>query len=205
MPTIAPEDNTFHTLMVDVTHRCNMHCTNCYLPNRNFPDMDIDRLEGLLAHLPTRAIIRLVGAEPTLRHDLPDMIRRVRRYGHRPIVLTNGLRMARAGYVAELRAAGLRTVYLSMNGADNNDWYENLDNMRCAGKKLRALKNIVAKRMIPSTGTIIARGVNEGAVMRMVDLVNGLRPRHALLRFKTVGALGRFDVNAERENLSLAG
>jgi len=44
MKTLNPEENTFNLLMVDLTHRCNMECANCYLPNRDIPDMDVDKL-----------------------------------------------------------------------------------------------------------------------------------------------------------------
>ena len=60
-----PEDNTFNLLMVDLTHRCNMECANCYLPNREIPDMDVDKLYEFLNKLPKRVIVRLIGAEPT--------------------------------------------------------------------------------------------------------------------------------------------
>lgn len=42
--SIPPEENTFETVMVDITHKCNMACANCYLPDRTPPDMDIKRL-----------------------------------------------------------------------------------------------------------------------------------------------------------------
>ncbi len=201
---IPPSRNTFETVMVDVTHRCNMACANCYLPNRDIPDMDIRRLEDCLAAFPMRTNVRIAGAEPTMRHDLPEIISVVRRQGHRAVLLTNGLRLARESYVRELKDAGLRHVYVSLNGADNDDWYEAIDNLRCAGKKLAAVENVVANGMILNTGTILVRRLNEGAVRRVLDFVQRLGPRHALLRFKNVGALGRYDAEAEARNLSMA-
>lgn len=203
MITLAPEQNTFDTIAVDITHRCNMACANCYLPDRTKPDMDINRMIDALARLPRRTKIRIVGAEPTMRRDLPEIISRVGALGHRVFLLTNGLRLARESYVKELRDAGLRNVYISMNGADNDDWYEHIDMLRCADKKLAALHNCASNRMLISTGTILARGVNEGAVARMIDMMTQLNLRHALLRFKNVGALGRYDQAAEHQNLTM--
>ena len=37
-----PENNTFSDVVIDVTHRCNMNCKNCYIPNRDVPDMDME-------------------------------------------------------------------------------------------------------------------------------------------------------------------
>ena len=36
-----------------------------------------------------------------------------------------------------LKQHGLTHCYLSMNGADNDDWYEQIDEMRCATKKVK--------------------------------------------------------------------
>ena len=123
--------------MVDVTHRCNMACRNCYLPNRDLPDLDTDWLVRILERLPRRTMIRLVGAEPTVRDDLPDIIHRVRAAGHTPILLSNGLKLRRRSYVRELKAAGLGSVYLSMNGGLDDDLYLAIDGMRCAAAKTK--------------------------------------------------------------------
>ena len=202
--SFAPEANPFETVVADVTHRCNMACANCYVPNRGIPDMDIGRLEACLAALPRRVNLRLIGAEPTMRRDLPEIVSMVRRRGHRPVLLTNGLRLARESYVRTLREAGLRHVVVSLNGADNDDWYEAIDGMRCAAKKLRAVENVVAQGMIVNTGTILVRGLNEDAVGRVHSFVTGLSPRHAVLRFRNIGALGRHDADAAARNLSMA-
>jgi cyclic pyranopterin phosphate synthase len=91
---VKPEDNHFKVIFVDLTHRCNMDCFNCYLPNRTIPDMNENMLYDVLSRLPERAYIRLIGAEPTLRKDLPEIISKVLEYGHKPSVTTNGLKLA---------------------------------------------------------------------------------------------------------------
>ena len=198
-----PAENPYAMLMVDITHRCNMHCSNCYLPNRTAPDMDIDRLVACLEKLPKRTTIRLAGAEPTTRIDLPDIIYRVKKLGHRVVLLTNGLRLARRSYVQTLRDAGLRHVYISLNGVDRDDWYARIDKLPCARRKWQAVENIVASRMILNTGTILVRGVNEDAIARLLAKVSALSPRHAMLGFKNIGALGRYSEDDEAGNFTL--
>ena len=201
--TWPAERNPFRTVVADVTHRCNMACANCYIPNRHIPDMDIGRLEACLAAFPRRTDIRIIGAEPTMRRDLPEIVEMIRRVGHRPVLLTNGLRLARESYVQRLRDAGLSHVCISFNGADNDDWYASIDDMRCAGKKMQAVRHAVAHGMIVNTGTILVRGLNEDAVGRVLRFVRGLGPRHAILRFKNIGAFGRYDGEAAASNLSM--
>ncbi|MCP4377455.1 MAG: radical SAM protein, partial [bacterium] len=138
----SPEGSPFEAIMVDLTHRCNIECANCYLPNRDIPDMDVEKLIDLLQRLPRRTLIRLVGAEPTLRDDLCDIIRITRELGHSVSLISNGLKLARESYVIRLKEAGLSQVCISMNGADDDDIYRKLDNGKYAGVKTRALNNV---------------------------------------------------------------
>jgi len=194
-----PEDNTFKVIFVDLTHRCNMDCFNCYLPNRTIPDMDTDMLYDVLKRLPQRTYIRLIGAEPTLRKDLFEIIEKVKDYGHKPSVTTNGLKLASLKYCQDLRNSGLRMVLLSMNGADEQKIYEKIDNHSHAHKlKMKALENCFkTKGFIINTGTIIAKGVNEHTLKRQGDIVSDLAEKYnarvkPVLRVKNIGDLGRY-------------
>ena len=88
--------------MVDLTHRCNMECANCYIPNRNIPDMNKSKLYNLISRLPNRTFIRLIGAEATMRDDLFEIISKVKEMGHRVSLTTNGLKLGREEYVLKL-------------------------------------------------------------------------------------------------------
>jgi molybdenum cofactor biosynthesis enzyme MoaA len=186
----APEDHPFQTVIVDLTHRCNMACKNCYIPNRELPDLDADWLMSVLRRCPRRTRVRLAGAEPTMREDLPALIRGVRDAGHIPLLLTNGLKLASRRYVATLRDAGLRIVYLSMNGGLSDPLYEAIDELACARSKLAALDHLCDARFYLSLGTIVVRGVNEAHIPEYVaEVRQRLSVREIHLR--TVGAMGR--------------
>ena len=200
MKILNPEENTFNLLMVDLTHRCNMECANCYIPNREIPDMEVEPLYEFLKKLPNRIIIRLIGAEATVRKDLPDIIRNVKKCGHQVSLTTNGLKLSSKKYVQKLKKSGLRMVLLSMNGAADPDVYAILDNGReYAEMKHKALINCMESRMIINTGTIIAKGSNEFTLRDQIDLVRktmketNYRVRiKPILRFKSVGHIGRY-------------
>lgn len=185
----APEDSPFRVLFADITHRCNMACANCYIPVRDLPDLPIDWLYAILKRLPRRARIRLVGAEPTMREDLPEIIARVRKLGHIPTILTNGLKLGRRSYVDRLRTAGLRTVYLSLNGGLRDDLYEEIDGAACAARKLKALDNTLAARMNVTAGMILIPGLNDDHLCEFLDflLAKGVRDIH----LRSVGKMGR--------------
>ncbi|HYE71846.1 MAG TPA: radical SAM protein, partial [Blastocatellia bacterium] len=180
----------FDTVFIDVTHRCNMGCRNCYLPNRTIPDLDAVWIKSVLSRLPRGRKIKFVGGEPTLREDLPELIRESRRYGHHPIILTNGLKLADRAYVHELKQAGLQIAYLSFSGVFDDDLYEAIDAMRCADKKKLAFENLRDEHMFTSLGMIIVRGINEHAVAEMLKVAGQARNVREL-KFRSVGEIGR--------------
>jgi len=194
-----------------------MTCANCYIPNRDIPDLDKEKLYEFLNKLPFRTYIRLIGAEPTMREDIFEIISTVKKLGHRPSLTTNGLKLAQKDYVKKLKKAGLRLLLHSMNGADDDEMYKKLDDGKWATVKVRALENIFAERLPVNTGTIIAKGVNEVTFARQPELFaqkaieaginfdrtppyNRIKP---VLRIKSVGAIGRYmkDVSYTMEEL----
>lgn len=201
---LEPENNHFHDVIIDITHRCNMTCKNCYIPNRDIPDMDIDKMIDAIKRFPTRTNIRIIGAEPTMRKDLPEICQAIKSAGHRQILLTNGLRMSREPYVQKLKAHGMNHVYLSLNGVDRDDWYEAIDEMPCADKKLQALDNLQRNRFIIQTGTIIVQGINEEAPGRLLHTFNKYGVENVVMRIKNVGQLGRH-MNSVDENIKMEG
>ena len=180
MRLIEPEHNTFDAIMADLTHQCNMECSNCYLPNRDIPDMDKERLYDLVGRLPRRTFIRLIGAEPTLRKDLHEIVRKIKSLGHHVSLTTNGLKLHRMDYVQKLKSAGLRLVLISMNGADDDDVYKQVDGGKYARLKNRALDNCMRSNLIVNTGTIVLKDCNEH------------KPRvKPVIRLRTMAPIGR--------------
>ena len=205
--SIEPKNNTFKSLVVDITHRCNMHCANCYIPNRSIPDMDIDKLMNCLKQLPFKTFIRLIGAEPTMREDLPDIVRKIRKLGHHPSLTTNGLKLADYEYVKVLWENGLRLFLISMNGADDDGVYKEIDNGCYAEKKSQALSNLFKIGAFINVGCIIAKGINEHIPSRLVQLIIDTAKKHNYMfnnawkspcvRFKNIGAIGRYMKNRQ--------
>ena len=185
-----PENNTFQDVIIDVTHRCNMTCKNCYIPNRDIPDLDMEKMLEAISKFPKRTMIRIIGAEPTMRKDLPEMISRIKKTGNRCTLLTNGLRLSKDNYVKKLKQHGLRHCYLSMNGADNDDYYEQIDEMRCATKKVKALQNARDMNFVIDIGCIMMKGVNDNAPTRMIKLLQNNNIKNCVIRFKNVGHIG---------------
>ena len=200
---LTPENNHFESIVADLTHRCNMACANCYIPNRKVPDMDADKLYQLIERLPKKKVfIRLMGGEPTLRKDIHEIIRKIVKLGHRPVMITNGLKLAEESYCQKLKTSGLQYLSISMNGAGDDNIYKLLDGGKYADLKVTALTNALKMKFSSiNTITIIARGINENTIKEQVDLLircakqagikyftKRIRP---VLRMRTLAPVGR--------------
>ena len=201
---LKPEDNHFYSIGVDITHKCNMRCGNCYIPNRTIPDMDKLKLFALLLKLPEKCEIRLIGAEPTMREDLPEIISKIRELNHRPVLITNGLKLSRLDYVKLLKKAGLFIVNISLNGGLNDEIYRKMDGGAFSKRKIKALRNLIDTGFFVNTNTILMKGVNENVPMEIFKILKALKVKRAVMRFRNVGQLGRYMVSPS-ENYSYRG
>ena len=107
-------------LRVSVIDRCNFRCTYC-MPAEGLPWLardevltagEIERLVGVMGGLGIRSV-KLTGGEPTVRPDLPDIVRRLRGAdpGLELSLTTNGYLLDRLA--GPLRDAGLDRVTVS--------------------------------------------------------------------------------------------
>lgn len=111
-------------VLLELTARCNLACPVCFASAGKdppvFPDPDLTTIAGWYDRLMETGgpfNIQLSGGEPSLRGDLPEIIRLGRQRGFRFFQLnTNGLRLGEEpGYAQELQRAGLCTVFLQFD------------------------------------------------------------------------------------------
>jgi GTP 3',8-cyclase len=111
---------TAKDLRVSVIDRCNFRCRYC-MPAEGLPWLakedtltadEIERLVGVFVGLGVRAV-KFTGGEPTVRPDLPDLVRRVRALGGDLdlSLTTNGYLLDRLAGL--LRNAGLDRITVS--------------------------------------------------------------------------------------------
>ena len=102
---------------LEITQRCNLDCSYCYLSEsseglRDIPMQEITRRIDLIhAHYGPGTDVQVTGGDPTLRkrEELVAIIRAIRQKGMRSSLFTNGIKATRE-LLAELAAAGLEDV-----------------------------------------------------------------------------------------------
>lgn len=88
---------------LDITNRCNLDCPHCYqIPDNDSKDPDIDYLVSQVASWPDDGFpVSLVGAEPTTRRDLADLILTIQALPGKPrmiMIVTNGINLGKLEY-----------------------------------------------------------------------------------------------------------
>ena len=128
----APVDRLgrrFADLRISVTDRCNFRCPYCmpkeifgpgyeFLPRSAILSFEeIVRLATIFARMGLRKL-RLTGGEPTVRAELPTLVRMLRQALPEVdlALTTNGSRLA--SLASELKSAGLDRVTVSLDSID---------------------------------------------------------------------------------------
>jgi len=88
---------------LDITNRCNLDCPHCYqIPDNESKDPGIDYLLMQVKSWPDDGYpISLVGAEPTTRKDLADLVRAIQALPGKPrmiMIVTNGINLGKEEY-----------------------------------------------------------------------------------------------------------
>ena len=110
---------------VAVTYRCNLKCTFCYAgcncttnpvgDNREMSTSEIKQVLQKIYYDAEVPSVSLTGGEPTLRTDLPELIRYAKGLGMWVNLITNGTRISRESARA-LADAGLDSAQVSLEG-----------------------------------------------------------------------------------------
>lgn len=186
------------TLLIEVTGRCNLACPVCFATagEKPAPDPSPESLGRLMARQAATGgtcNLQLSGGEPTVRDDLPDIIRRARAAGFDFVqVNTNGLRLGtEAGYAERLAAAGLSSAFLQFDGADDAI-FTTMRGRPLLAEKLAAIENLgragVGVVLVPT----VKPGVNEHDLGNILRLAAGLSPTVRGVHFQPISYFGRY-------------
>jgi len=162
-----------HTILgiIDVTNRCNLRCPICFANAAAAGyvyEPTFDQVKAMLANLrankPVPApAVQLSGGEPTLRDDLPEIVRAAKELGFPHVeVNTNGIRLAQdLDFVKRLVEAGVSTVYLQFDGVTPKP-YKTTRGQDILHHKLKAIENCrkAGLRSIVLVVTLV-KGVND--------------------------------------------
>ena len=109
--------HTIGCVAVEITQKCNLDCTLCYLSehSQSVKDIPIEevyrRLERVVFHYGEGTHVQITGGDPTLRKhtELVEIVRYARQIGLYPALFTNGIAATRP-LLEKLSEAGLADI-----------------------------------------------------------------------------------------------
>jgi len=208
---VCPEHRTPTILgIVDVTNRCNMACPVCfayagasnYVYEPSFEQI-VQMFHVLRANKPWACnALQFSGGEPTLRNDLPDLIREARKAGiSHTEVNTNGIRIAEdIDYFKSLRDAGLSTLYLQFDGLRDDIYVQTRARRDFVATKLKVIEN-ARKLGMDSIVLVVtlAKGVNDKDLGAIVDFAIKNHDVVRCINIQPVSMAGRLQKDEARK------
>jgi 7,8-dihydro-6-hydroxymethylpterin dimethyltransferase len=156
-------------LIVDLTNRCNMMCSPCFMDANAASyvhELTIEDIKVIfsnaLSFKPQREInILFSGGEPTVSPIFLDAVRHAKSMGFQRLhVATNGVHFAESrDFSFQAKEAGLHAVYLQLDGVtEEKNRNRGLGNYMAV--KRQALENIAAAGMRTTLQVTVTNGVN---------------------------------------------
>lgn len=184
-------------VLIDVTNRCNQRCPYCFaeseanaLPARTVANAmpaklaadTYRRSEPTLAEMEKKYDlllklgeerpfnIQLSGGEPTLRDDLPQIVKMARKKGFSYVQInSNGRRLAlEEDYARVLKEAGASVIFMQFDGT-RDDIYEALRGERLFENKKKAILNCEKAGLPVTLVPTIVEGVNTDNIGEIMD------------------------------------
>ena len=166
--------------LIDITNKCNLACPICFAnasAKGYVVEPTFDQIVQIMKHFrsmePYPAVmLQLAGGEPTIRNDLPEIIRTGKELGFtETMVSTNGVRMGKSfEYTKSLVDAGMDAVYLQFDATDDPEVWKKVRGVNLWPLKKKVIENcrkagFYGLMLVPT----VAKGVNDHQIGNIMD------------------------------------
>lgn len=159
---------------VIVTYRCNERCPMCELPRKANvkQEMSTDEFLDIMDQFAKIRVsgVSFTGGEPLLRHDIFDLIRRLK-FHHIPVSMsTNGLLLEKKEIAKELLTSGIDSFAMSVDGATPEEHDFSRGKTGAFEKTMIGLENALQLRE--------KLGLKENVFITIATVINNRNYRH---------------------------
>ncbi len=195
-----------HTTLVEleITQRCNLRCPVCFMSADQAPSdppqtVIAAAFQSILKQTGSQCSLQITGGEPTVRQDLPEIIRLARKTGFEAIeVNTNGVVIGQnPSFIQSLAEAGISGIYLQFDGL-TKQVYEKIRGRDLLETKLHAIEHCRAAGVQVVLAMTVIWGVNHDEMGKVLDFALRNQDIIAGVAFQPAFISGRFDVKSER-------
>lgn len=185
-------------VLVEVTERCNLRCPVCFAESgedHTAREKSVGQLSEDFRFLVEKGckFIQLSGGEPTVRDDLPEIVRAAKNAGATSVQLnSNGLRLgSNPEFTKRLAEAGLDFVFMQFDGV-NDEPYRLLRGRPLLAEKLEAIRvcgeNGIGVTLVPT----IAPKVNDDQIGAIIRFGIEHTPTVRGVHFQPISYFGRY-------------
>jgi len=188
--------------LIDITNRCNLTCPICfanasakgYIVEPTYEEI-VRIMEHFRSMKPIPAVLlQLSGGEPTMRDDLPEIIRKGKELGFTELmVTTNGVRFGKSiELVKKCMDAGMNAIYLQFDATDAPDVWKKIRGVNLWPLKKKVIENC---RKLGFSGVVlvptVAKGVNDNQIGNILDYAKENSDVVSGIIFQPVSLTGR--------------
>jgi MoaA/NifB/PqqE/SkfB family radical SAM enzyme len=164
------------------TWRCNMKCKICCASgNIKKEEPPLTFIANILKNI-NNCLIEIYGGEPTMRDDLPDLIKLIAKLGNTSALYTNGIKIGEDfNYLKILKESGLQLVKLQFDGFCDSI-YQDLREEKILDTKLKALKNLDILNIHTDIICTVVKNKNEDQILKIIKYGLG----HSFIKFVSI-------------------
>jgi 7,8-dihydro-6-hydroxymethylpterin dimethyltransferase len=178
-------------LVINLNSKCNLNCQFCFARANEYAmeEPSLDEIRQKISGF-RGTIIYLSGGEPTLRIDLLDVIREIKKLKYRVVLFTNGKKLADHDFVKGLKASGLDLVILQFD-TFSDDQCEIIRGERLVETKLKAIEHLQQVRIPIYLFTMLVKGVNIDQIKKLIEFTAKNSRFIKIINFNPVWEMGR--------------
>ncbi|OUJ19130.1 7,8-dihydro-6-hydroxymethylpterin dimethyltransferase [Methanonatronarchaeum thermophilum] len=195
------DEHEQHTCIavLEVTENCDMNCSICFADSKKggeYYEPSLGQIRDMFQTVKDRSdgssLVQISGGEPTIRNDLPEIIRMGREVGIDHIELnTNGVRIAEdPDFFEEICKEGIDSIYLSFDGVSDSV-YEKRYGKPLLEEKVKAIERAAEAGVGVVLVPTVAKGYNYQEVGDIVNFAKELIPAVKGVHFQPVSLFGR--------------
>ena len=194
--------------VVEVTNRCNLNCPICFATANGcgydfHPDMDTIRgmFKTVVDYVKSPRCIQLSGGEPTVRDDLPEIVRMAKEMGIEHVeVNTNAVRIAKdIEYLRALKEAGVDDFYMQFDGT-KDDIYLQTRGKSLFELKEQAIANCAEVGIGITLVVTVSPNINLDHVGEIIKYAATKVPTVKGVHFQPISYFGRYPVDPENND-----
>ncbi|HNW38884.1 MAG TPA: radical SAM protein [Candidatus Omnitrophota bacterium] len=178
-------------LVINLISSCNLNCPFCFARaneyEANQPSLDQikEKISGFAG-----STVYLSGGEPTLRDDLFEIIREIKKLGYKVALFTNGQKLQEGDFIYQLKKCGLDLVILQFD-TFSEEQCEVLRGKKLVGIKLNVIERLKQARIPVYLFSMLAKGVNTGEVGKLIEFTVKNSKFIKILNLNPVWEMGR--------------